>query len=325
MKSRITAVSYALPEKKLHNEELAARYPDWSVKKIADKTGIVSRHIAAADQFSLELAELAAKKLFVCDETWRDKIDCVIFCTQTPKYLIPTGACMLQSKLALRNNIAAFDINLGCSGYVYALSIAHGFIQSGQAKYVLVLTGDTYSKLIDPSNRQLATIFGDAASATLVKAENNGAGIQEFSFFTDGTGYDKLIAPMSGMKGLVNKKKYEPDLEMMGPDIFNFTIQHVPELVDNILQKNKLNKTDVDYCIFHQANRYMLTYLMEKSGFSEKQFMIDLENVGNTVSTSIPIVLSNLFSQEKINDSKKILLLGFGVGLSCAGTVIAKT
>lgn len=322
MKSNITAVSYALPENVLSNDALAALYPEWSVEKIANKTGINSRYISHEDQFSLELAELAAKKLFVNYKIDINKIDCIILCTQTPKYLLPTGACILQHTLGLRNDVSAFDINLGCSGYVYSLSVAHGYIQSGQAKCVLVLTADTYTKLIDPQNKQLRTIFGDGASATLVEARINGAGINEFSFYTDGSGYEKLIAPMSGMQGLVGKKPYQPDLEMIGPDIFNFTIQCVPDLVERILKKNVLTISQVDYCIFHQANNYMLSYLRDKCGFSESQFVIDMENVGNTVSSSIPIALSNLFSIKKIDDSKIILLLGFGVGLSSAGTII---
>ncbi|MCX7121985.1 MAG: ketoacyl-ACP synthase III [Gammaproteobacteria bacterium] len=324
MKSCIKAVSYAFPEKKLSNQDLAMLYPDWSVEKIAGKTGIAFRHIASEDQFSLELAELAAKKLFSDYEVSTDKIDFVIFCTQTPKYLLPTGACVLQSKLGLRNDVGAFDINLGCSGYIYALSVAHGLIQSGQAKSILLLTADTYTKLINPENRQLRTIFGDGASATLLEAQSDGAGIAQFSFYTDGTGYDKLIAPMSGVQGLMCNKPYQADLTMIGPDIFNFTIKCIPALVDAILLKNALSIADIDYCIFHQANSYMLSYLREKCGFTEEQFIIDMENYGNTVSSSIPIVLSNLFSTKKMDDSKTILLLGFGVGLSCAGTVIKR-
>ena len=322
MKSHIAAASYILPEKKLSNDDLSAMHPEWSVDKIAQKTGIFSRHIADDNQFSLELAELAAKKLFSDYAIFPDQIDVVIFCTQTPKYLLPTGACILQSTLGLRNNIAAFDINLGCSGYIYALSAAHGLIQSSQAKTVLLLTADTYSKLIAPDNHQLRTIFGDGASATVVQACAHGAGINNFSFYTDGSGFDKLIARDSGVAGLVRDKKYCPDLEMSGPDIFNFTIQTVPALVEALLQKNSIKKEGIDYCIFHQANRFMLNYLREKCGFSEEQFIVDMAHCGNTVSSSIPVVLANLFSNQKIDDSKKILLLGFGVGLSCAGVVI---
>lgn len=171
MKSCITAVSYAVPERKLTNQDLVALYPGWSLEKISGKTGITSRGIADEDQFSLELAGLAAKKLLADYKILPDKIDAVIFCTQTPKYLLPTGACILQHQLGLRNNVCAFDINLGCSGYIYSLSAAHGLIQSGQAQSVLVLTADTYTKLIHPQNRQLRTIFGDGASATLVEAK----------------------------------------------------------------------------------------------------------------------------------------------------------
>jgi 3-oxoacyl-[acyl-carrier-protein] synthase-3 len=323
MKSRISAISYVLPSSKLTNNHLSKLFPDWSIEKISAKTGIDSRYISASDQYSLELAEEAAKKLFSEHNICPDVIDYIILCTQTPKYLIPTSACILQKKLGLRNEVGAFDLNLGCSGYIYCLSIANGLIQSKQAKSILALTADTYTKLIEPQNRQLRSIFGDGASATLIEACQEGVGIQKLCFYTDGAGFDKLISPMSGLRGLSSGKTYKPDLNMVGPDIFNFTIKCIPNLVDKTLQLNKLEKSNIQYCIFHQANEYMLSYLKEKSGFNDEQFVIDLANSGNTVSSSIPMALSRLYAIDKKNITSTQLLVGFGVGLSCAACVIA--
>ncbi len=325
MNCHLKAVSYTLPKNKHTLAMLAEEQPDWNVAKIAAKTGIHARFIADANEYSLDLGIQAAQKLLERYPEERENIDSLIFCTQTPQYLIPTNACIIQNRLGLSTNTSAFDINLGCSGYVYALSVAQGLAVSNQAENILVITADTYTKLIAKDNRQLRTIFGDGASATLVKRDQRAGGIGRFCFYTDGGGADKLISRNSGLAGICSGRSYTPDLEMDGPDIFNFTLRCLPDLIAKTLEKNNLKKQEINYCIFHQANQYMLESLREKIGFSQEQCIIDLSDTGNTVSSTIPIILSRLFSKNLIQKNDLLLLVGFGVGLSCAATVLKYT
>jgi len=323
IKSKISAISYFYPESKLTNKDLRQCFPEYSEDKIANKTGIYTRYISGDNEYSLELAEQAGKKLFLEHQLDPKEIDYLIVCTQTPKYLIPTSACILQDRLGLRQDTGGFDLNMGCSGYIYCLHLTHCLIQSGQAEKILLLTTDTYTKLVDKENRQLRTIFGDGAAATLIEASSIGIGINNFCFYTDGSGYDKLIAPMSGVQGLASNHTYSPDLEMAGTDVFSFAITVVPSIVDRILAKCQFEKSDIGYCVCHQANEYMLSYIKKKLEFNDSQFIIDLAEGGNTVSSSIPIVLSKLYRKEPKNKETVQLLVGFGVGLSCAACILS--
>jgi 3-oxoacyl-[acyl-carrier-protein] synthase-3 len=205
MDAYIKAIAYHLPEYELTNEELNQSFPDWSVDKISAKTGIYTRHIAAKDEFASDLAIKAATKLFVENNINPDTVDFILYCTQSPDYFLPTTACILQEKLGLPNTAGALDFNLGCSGFVYGLSIAKGLIFSKSAKNVLFITAETYSKYIHPEDRSNRTIFGDAATASLITAEKGIYGIGSFRFGTDGSGAENLIVKNGGIK---NKSAY---------------------------------------------------------------------------------------------------------------------
>jgi 3-oxoacyl-[acyl-carrier-protein] synthase-3 len=332
MKAYIKAISYYLPETVLDNDEINRIFPEWSVDKISAKTGIYKRHIAAPDEFSSDMAISAANKLFQAYSISPLNIDFVLLCTQSPDYLLPTTACILQDKLGIPTSAGALDFNLGCSGYIYGLAIAKGLIAAGIAKNVLLITAETYSKFIHPADKSNKTIFGDAASATLINNEGGFAEILDFDLGTDGRGAENLIVQRGGLRypkndidtgdltdgygNVIN----ENNLYMNGGEIFNFTSSAVPELIKNILTKNSLNDEHIDLYIFHQANKYILNHLRKKIKIEEEKFYYYLENCGNTVSSTIPIALYEAKQDGLI--SGNVLLAGFGVGYSWGGCVL---
>lgn len=331
-KARIKYIAYYLPEKVLSNEALSAEFPEWSADKIITKTGIGERHIAAPDEFTSDMAVKAAQKLFDEYGVAKSDIDYILLCTQSPDYQLPTTACIVQDRLGIPTTAGALDFNLGCSGYVYGLSLAKGLIAANIAKNILLITSETYSKYIHEKDRGNRTIFGDAAAATLISGEGDGLEIEEFVLGTDGRGADNLIVKNSGSKykaGLpgenapeFNGERNDNYLFMDGSEIFNFTIESVPGLVNQTLEKNNLSFDNVDLFVFHQANKYMLNHLRKKIGISEEKFLYEMENCGNTVSSTIPIVLKEAFVQNKIQQNMRILLAGFGVGYSWGGVIL---
>jgi 3-oxoacyl-[acyl-carrier-protein] synthase-3 len=328
-------VSY-LPEKILHNDELSKFYPGWSAEKIYQKTGIRERRIAADDETAADLAFKATIKLFKKNTVVPEDIDFVILCTQTPDYFLPTTACLLQNRLGIPNNAGAFDINLGCSGFVYGLSVAKGLIETGSARKVLFLTADTYSKFIHPLDKSVRTLFGDGATATLIEASDNQDEefIGPFVFGTDGKGANNLIVKTGGFRAAksedTTKEKIddsgnirsEDNLYMNGSEVMTFTLASVPKAINDLLKKCDRNLDDFDHIVFHQANQFMLDALRKKLKIHEEKFPIFLEKCGNTVSSSIPLTLESMLHQSRLKRGDRLLLLGFGVGYSWAGAVV---
>lgn len=333
MGSRISAIDYYLPEKVLGNDDLSREFPEWTVDKIAAKTGILNRHIAADDEFSSHLAIAAARALFANKGIDPASVDYLIVCTQSPDFYLPSTATLVQDQLGLRTGIGATDITLGCSGYIYALGLAKGLIESGQAGTVLVVTADTYSKFINPRDKSVRTIFGDGAAATLVVASDESDGLTAFTYGSDGSGGKNLIVPTGGLRGGgglapksdVGVRELEAsgyDLYMDGPEIFNFTLRVVPETVEAILAKGGLGQDDVDLFVFHQANRFMLEHLRKKLGVPESKFFVSMEDSGNTVSSTIPIALADAERQGVLREGMTVMIVGFGVGLSWGGALV---
>ena len=320
--SVIKNIEYVLGSNPIENSFFHQKFPDYNFKRFEKKVGIKKRFICDENENIITLAIKSCNKLFERSNVKKDDIEFLILCTQSPEYLIPTNSCIIQDQLGLKNCTGSFDFNLGCSGYVYGLSIAKGLIESGQVKNVLLVTSETYSKYINDKDLINQLIFSDASSATLIEmSEING--INNFIFGTDGSGYDKLIVKNNFFRKEFNplNKSYaninfynDNNLYMDGPSIFNFTIQNIPKLLNDILEKNKLQKHEVDYYILHQANKFLLQSIRNLSKISEEKFIIDMENFGNTVSNTIPISLKNLSLQ--FNNEKNIILAGFGVGLS---------
>lgn len=330
MKTYIQAITYYLPEFVLDNQQLAEEHPEWDAEKISQKTGIFKRHIAAQDEFAGDMAEKAGKKLLTENNLDASEIDFLLYCTQSPDYFLPTTACILQHKLGLPTSIGALDFNLGCSGYVYGLAIAKGLITAGIAKKVMLITSETYSKFINPRDKSNKTIFGDAATATLLSNVDGIFEVGNFSFGTDGAGAENLIVRYGALRHRHSKgfdivdeageyMKNDESLYMNGSSIFSFTSSAVPILVNNVISQNELNKEDVDYFLFHQANKYMLDFIRKKIMIPEEKFIYYLAEVGNTVSNTIPIALKETCVDKK---KGKILLAGFGVGYSWGGCIL---
>lgn len=329
----VNSIAYYLPERRLTNEELSGNFPEWSVDKISSKTGIYSRPVAAKDEFASDMAIKAAEKLFAEQNISKEAIDFILLCTQSPDYFLPTTACILQDKLGLRKNTGALDFNLGCSGFVYGLALAKGLIDGRMAGNVLLITSETYSKFIHPKDKSNLTIFGDAAAATLISGKGSGGSIGHFDFGTDGSGAGNLMVKQGGLRYPPNGELAErsddfgnitndANLYMNGPEIFNFTIAEIPKLIAETLARNGVAQDDIDVFVFHQANRYMLNYLRKKLAVPEEKFYIYLEDCANTVSSTIPIALHQAIKEGKVAPGSKVLVAGFGVGYSWAGTVL---
>lgn len=319
----ISSVAYHLPEARLTNEDLAAEFPGWGAEKIADKTGIRTRRIAGPQETSADLAEVAARRLFAENTVQASEIDFVLLCTQTPDFSLPTSACLLQHRLGIPTSAGALDFNLGCSGYIYGLSLAKGLIETGQARRVLLLTGETYTKLLSPADKSVRTIFGDGGAATLLEGiESTEERIGPFVLGTDGSGGPNLVCHHGGWRGPAAEAAGRTDLWMNGPEIFNFTIKVVPDAVATLLRKAGHEMDGIDLFVFHQANLYMLEHLRKKMGVPPEKFAVSMEDKGNTVSSTIPIVLRDLLDQGRIKPGMRLMLVGFGVGYSWGAVIV---
>ncbi len=326
----IGPIAVHLPDRVETNAQLQAEFPQWDMPLIYEKTGISSRHIAGPDECASDLAAAAAQKLFADFDVDPQSIDFLLLCTQTPDYPLPTTACLLQSRLGLRTNVGALDFNLGCSGFVYGLSLADGLIRSGAARRVLLLTAETYSKYIHHEDRSLRTIFGDGAAATLIEAAREPT-LWAFQFGTDGTGADTLLVTRGGVRPPAqaikprHRHRWESALYMDGPSLINFTVAAVPKLVDNILAAAELSRDAVDLFLLHQATRKMLDQLREALHLTTERMPIALEHCGNTVSSTLPILIEELRRTGQLAKGMQNLLVGFGVGWSWAGCMWRET
>jgi 3-oxoacyl-[acyl-carrier-protein] synthase-3 len=331
----IRGIEYFLPEGVESSADLAAEFPDWAVGKIAERTGINTRHIAGPNECASDLAIAAANKLFASGRCVPSDIDFILFCTQTPDYLLPTTACVMQHRLGIPVSAGALDFNLGSSGFVYGLMLAKGLIETGAANNVLLLTADTYSKLIHPADKSVRTIFGDGAAATLVSgAVDRNPAMGPFVFGSDGSGAANLMVPAGGMREPKSAEtaRAEEDssgnvrtrdhLFMDGGEIFAFTLRSVPKLLTELLAKSGKTRDDIDLYFLHQPNRAMLDTLRKQLRVPPERLYIHLEECGNTVAASIPIALKAAEMDGTLRPGALVALLGFGGGYSwCAALV----
>ncbi len=335
LKAFIQGIATYLPEGKLTNEDLTREYPDWDVSKIFNKTGISVRSIASQKETAGDLAFEAAEALFAKGICKREEVEFLMLCTQSPDYFLPTTACILQHRLGLPTSCGALDFNLGCSGYIYGLSLAKGLIETGTVKNVLLITSETYSKYLHPSDRSVRTIFGDGAAATFIGGKmNSDEMIGPFVFGTDGSGAEELIVragahrmppACSPVGAVTSNDALFPSLGnlfMDGAEIFNFSLKVVPAAVKNLLDKTANTLDSIDYFIFHQANKFMLDRLRKKIGIPEDKFCFNCQNYGNTVSATIPMALEIEIAKGTLKKGNTVMLVGFGVGLSWGATLI---
>lgn len=322
----IGPIEVFLPERVETNADLQAAFPKWDMELIHSKTGIAQRHIAAEDECASDLAVAACQQLFENHDIDPGSIDFVLLCTQTPDYPLPTTACLLQDRLNLPTTTGALDFNLGCSGFVYGLSLADGLIKSGNINRVLLITAETYSKYIDPTDRSLRTIFGDGAAATLIEAADT-ASLSGFQYGTDGSGADTLFVGSGGARPPKDalkprhRHRWPSDLYMDGPSLISFTVGAVPLLVDKALASEGLTRDDITYFLMHQATDKMLVELRERLRISPERLPIELADCGNTVSSTLPILIQRLRQRKQLSADQINMLIGFGVGWSWAGCI----
>lgn len=312
MNYRIVDIQYYLPDKIVTNDYLVETC-GIDKRFIEEKVGIFERRIVDIDEPTSIIATKAAEKLFSNCRVKRDDIDLLLLCTQNPDYKLPTTACLVQDLLGLPKSTIAFDVNLGCSGFVYSLPIAGNFISSGLAKHCLLLMADEYSRIISYKDKNTSPIFGDAASAILLEPCEAGYGVLDANFGTDGSGWDKLIVYNSGV---VDNSEKSCNVFMDGLEIFKFAVKVIPSSISQILLKNNLQTSDIKHFVFHQANTYIIKELQKRLKLSDEQVVIDMKNYGNTIQSTIPIALKNLIDSGSLEKGDLLILSGYGVGLS---------
>lgn len=331
MKAYIKAISYNLPEKILDNEQIAKEFPEWTVEKINNKIGIKQRHVTVDGETASDLAVGAAEKLFAENGIDCSTIDYLIFVTQSPDYHLPTTACLIQTRLGLSKRITAIDVNLGCSGFVTGLSLAKAVVVSGQAKNVLLLTAETYSKYMHERDKSNRTIFGDGSAATLVSTDGI-AEIGEFVIGTDGEGAENLIVksgcarhpqPLNDLKfDDFGNPRSSDNLYMDGPAILNYSLESIPQLVTDVLEKNGVTMDDIDLHVYHQANIFLANLERRKLKIAKEKYYCNIENVGNTVSSTIPIGLCLAMEDGCLKQGMKVLSVAQGLGYTWGGMVL---
>jgi 3-oxoacyl-[acyl-carrier-protein] synthase-3 len=336
MKSFIKHISYHLPENILTNEELGRTFPGWNIDELCLHTGVSKRHIASKDETPSDLAVKAAEKLFADHQVDRNCIDFILYCTVSSDYVAPTTACVIQEKLNIPKSTGALDFNHGCSGFVYGLALAEGLIASGIASNVLLLTSEAISKYIHPKDKSSRFLFGDAAAATLIvnRSAKGSFRVGKFVLGTDGKGYSNIMIkygaarhPLSEASDAEITDEYgnvrtEKNFYMNGNAVFLFSISMVPKMITKLLENSHCSFEDIDYFIFHQANKIILDTLRKKMNIPPEKMILEIKDFGNTVSSTIPIALMNSSMNGKFKKGDKILLAAFGVGYSWASTII---
>lgn len=334
MSATIKHIAYYLPETIVTNKDLQQQFPQWDVDKIEKKSGVEERHIAAKEETAFDLSIKACEELFKLFD--KEQIDGIIYCTQSPDYIMPSNSFLLQRHFKLSDKAFAFDFNHACTGYIYGLMMANSFIQSGVAKNILFVNADTYSKYINPKDRSTRVLFGDGAAASIISEAGNETGIKDVILATHGNGFDKFMIPAGGARmpksvetAIENEDhagniRSDDDIKMDGFAVWSFINSKVPQQIKELLDRNGLQLEDIDLFIFHQASLMTLESLIKKLQLPEEKVFINIGKIGNTVSASIPIAIKDAMDEGKIHTGQKIILCGFGVGLSY-GTLLLHT
>lgn len=314
---QISDIGIYLPSQVLTNNELHNNF-GFDIAFLENRIGIRERRISSESETASYMSCEAIRRLLLKTGVSIADIDLLVLCTQNPDYRLPTTACLVQESVGLRKDCACFDINLGCSGFVYSLRIAGNFVELGQAKNAVVVTVDQYTKYLDKADRNTVALFGDAAAATLLTPCKSGYGIVGGSWGTDGSGAKHLILENSAV---VSKPTGPHTIFMNGKEIFKFVVQVIPQHIHALLERHKVQVEKVRYFVFHQANRHILMELKHRLSLTDEQLVVEMEDVGNTVSSTIPIAYDRLCLRKGVLPGDYIVFCGFGVGLSW-GTIL---
>jgi 3-oxoacyl-[acyl-carrier-protein] synthase-3 len=334
MLAYVKAISYFLPPTKFTNLDFGISYPESLNQSNLEKLGIKERRVVGENQTASDLAVESALLLFNEYSIDKNEIDFILFCAQEFDHYTPTTACLIQDRLGITSQCGALDFNLGCSGFVYGLSLAKGLIEACGCKNVLLLTSSTLTKTFHPKDKNSRYIFGDGAAATLISIGNDNKNIGSFVFGTDGKRGDKIIIKDGGARNKINENSYidfkdefgnvtnNAHFYMNGTSIFNFGLKTVPKMIEEVLIKSNLTMESIDLFVFHQTNSFMNEMIRKKIGIPSSKFIVHIENCGNTVSSSIPIALAEAIKSGKAKKGHTILLAAFGTGLSWAATTV---
>lgn len=330
----INAIAYSLGESIVTNEQLQKENPSWDMSKTVERTGVYLRPIARPETTALDLGFKASLAVLNNLNARVEDVDALIFCTQTPDHILPPNSTLLHGRLKMRHDVMAFDISHACSGFMYSVGIARSLVASGTAKKVLVVTADTYSRLIHPEDRSVRPLFGDGAAATVVSAEEPRLRVLDMSFGTAGKHADRFIVQNGGSKnpnrcstsqisvdrsGRINSPDH---IYMDGLGVLSFFNHAIPKAVREIVARNGKSLNDVSLFVFHQASRLALQGIAKNLDISDERMLIDMGSTGNLVSSSIPVILAGILAQRKVPTGSLILLGGFGVGLSWSTALI---
>lgn len=335
MSAYIKAISYHLPEKVFSNDDFFKIFPSASSQKDNYlRIGVEKRHIVEEQVTASDIGVKAGLALFKEHNIKPEEIDFLLFCALEFDYTFPSSCSIIQAKLGIPKSCGATDYNLGCSGYIYGLGLAKGLVESLGMKNVLLITASTLSKKIHKKDKSSRFIFGDAAAATLISARKDKPGLGSFVLGTDGTHAEKIIIRDGGARTPINENSFleiedengnitsNAHLNMEGTGVFYFGLNTIPSMLKEILEKEKLDIETIDLFIFHQANLFLIRTVCNKLNIPEEKVFNYMANVGNTVASSIPITLYEAMKQGKAKAGQKILLAGFGVGLSWGATII---
>lgn len=310
-------------------------HPEWNIHELARATGVMERHVISPGEVSSGFAVKCAGKLFADNQISPLEIDFIMFCSLSPDYITPATACTLQYRLGISKNCGAMDYNLGCTGFMYGLMVAKGLVESGSARNVLILNSDSVTQFLHPLDKSTWSIFGDGASATLVSlaAEESSSEIGRFVYGTDGSGYSNIIIRNGG--AVHPETGNSPDfsdqygnicnddhLFMNGTSVFMFSTKTAPLLINNLLEKNDMKIEDIDLFIFHQASGFILETIAKKLHIKEEKCYVNIAEVGNNGSATIPIALHQALQENRIKHGDRVVLASFGVGYSWVGTII---
>lgn len=332
MKARIAAIEYSLPDRCVTNEDLDRLHPEWSIHKLARRTGVLTRYICEENETALDLATIACERLFERTGLARNDVGGIIVCTQSPDYIMPHNSALLQHRLGLPSSVAAFDFTLACSGFIYGLFLAKSLIESGSLDNILLVTAEAYSKFVHPGDRATMALFGDGAAVTLL--QKGASGIGDIVLGTDGSGGDRFMVAAGGARvpksdatrvekaDITGNVRTPENIYMDGAAVLKFVKDRVPASVNEVLDRSGFSNDDISLFVFHQASGLSLDYLERALAIPKERMYRNVSRVGNTVSASIPIAIRDAELEGRIAPGNRLLLAGFGVGFSWGACIV---
>lgn len=329
----ISAMSACVPSRVIDNYKYTEFFPEEEVKKVVDKIGVYERRFADEHTCASDLCFAAAEKLIEDNQINREEIDLLVFVSQTADYRMPATSILLQNRLGLPMSTIAFDVNLGCSGFLYGLSIVYSFMERSGLRKALLLDGETRSKVYSPKDRTAAFIFGDAGVAALIERDKK-FGESHFSLNSDGSRGELIMIPGGGYRNMSSAETLKEKVVdeygnirtdehgyMKGGDVFNFVIIEIPKDIKRLFIHSNCNIADMDYYVFHQANNFINSYIAKKMKLDTIKIPSTIQKYGNTSSVSVPLtIISEL--KDKMQGEKKIMLSAFGVGMAWATAIV---